>query len=78
MELIPGLLVVVMGGGCEYECLCIRQFTPFLSIDLDYENANRLADVDVELMAFQSIIGDDFKGRDLYCYLKKTHSESWA
>uniref|UniRef100_A0A8C2G5L2 guanylate cyclase n=1 Tax=Cyprinus carpio TaxID=7962 RepID=A0A8C2G5L2_CYPCA len=30
----------------------------------DYENANRSADVDVELMAFQSIIGDDYK--DLY------------
>ncbi|KAF1384622.1 hypothetical protein PFLUV_G00122120 [Perca fluviatilis] len=27
----------------------------------DYENANRTADVDVELMAFQSIIGDDYK-----------------
>ncbi|TRY98522.1 hypothetical protein DNTS_014645 [Danionella cerebrum] len=27
----------------------------------DYENANRSADVDVELMAFQSIIGDDYK-----------------
>uniref|UniRef100_A0AAV2MIQ8 guanylate cyclase n=1 Tax=Knipowitschia caucasica TaxID=637954 RepID=A0AAV2MIQ8_KNICA len=27
----------------------------------DYENVNRSADVDVELMAFQSIIGDDYK-----------------
>ncbi|KAJ3587425.1 hypothetical protein NHX12_011022 [Muraenolepis orangiensis] len=27
----------------------------------DYENGNRTADVDVELMAFQSIIGDDYK-----------------
>ncbi|XP_064181537.1 soluble guanylate cyclase 88E-like isoform X2 [Anguilla rostrata] len=27
----------------------------------DYENTNRSADVDVELMAFQSIIGDDYK-----------------
>lgn len=31
--------------------------------DSDYENANRSADVDVELMAFQSIIGDDYKGQ---------------
>ncbi|XP_030253295.1 soluble guanylate cyclase 88E-like isoform X1 [Sparus aurata] len=29
--------------------------------DSDYDNANRSADVDVELMAFQSIIGDDYK-----------------
>lgn len=35
------------------------------STDSDYENANRSADVDVELMAFQSIIGDDYKGFDL-------------
>ena len=33
--------------------------------DSDCENANRLADVDVELMAFQSIIGDDYKGLPL-------------
>ena len=32
--------------------------------DSDYETANRTADVDVELMAFQSIIGDDYKGHD--------------
>lgn len=38
---------------------------PCLSTDSDYENANRSADVDVELMAFQSIIGDDYKGHDL-------------
>lgn len=38
---------------------------PLLVTDLDYDNANRTADVDVELMAFQSIIGDDYKGRDL-------------
>lgn len=37
-----------------------------LSTDSDYENANRSADVDVELMAFQSIIGDDYKGLDLF------------
>ena len=36
------------------------------STDSDYENANRSADVDVELMAFQSIIGDDYKGHDLF------------
>ncbi|KAG8004073.1 Soluble guanylate cyclase 88E [Nibea albiflora] len=35
----------------------------------DYENANRSADVDVELMAFQSIIGDDYKGHDLFASL---------
>lgn len=35
-----------------------------LFIDSDFENANRSADVDVELMAFQSIIGDDYKGDD--------------
>ncbi len=39
-------------------------FTLF-STDSDYENANRSADVDVELMAFQSIIGDDYKGHKL-------------
>lgn len=33
-----------------------------LPVDSDFENANRSADVDVELMAFQSIIGDDYKG----------------
>lgn len=38
---------------------------PCFSTDSDYENANRSADVDVELMAFQSIIGDDYKGHDL-------------
>ena len=37
----------------------------FFPTDSDYENANRSADVDVELMAFQSIIGDDYKGHDL-------------
>lgn len=35
------------------------------STDSDFENANRSADVDVELMAFQSIIGDDYKGDGL-------------
>lgn len=35
------------------------------STDSDFENANRSADVDVELMAFQSIIGDDYKGDNL-------------
>lgn len=34
----------------------------YFSTDSDFENANRSADVDVELMAFQSIIGDDYKG----------------
>lgn len=34
----------------------------FFPTDSDYENPNRSADVDVELMAFQSIIGDDYKG----------------
>lgn len=38
---------------------------PCFSTDSDYENANRSADVDVELMAFQSIIGDDYKGQSL-------------
>lgn len=37
----------------------------YFSIDSDFENANRSADVDVELMAFQSIIGDDYKGDGL-------------
>lgn len=40
---------------------------PYESVtDSDYENANRTADVDVELMAFQSIIGDDYKGQQLF------------
>lgn len=39
---------------------------PCFPTDSDYENANRSADVDVELMAFQSIIGDDYKGHNLF------------
>lgn len=42
----------------------IVQACPVFSTDSDYENANRSADVDVELMAFQSIIGDDYKGHN--------------
>lgn len=38
----------------------------FVPTDSDYENPNRSADVDVELMAFQSIIGDDYKGYEVY------------
>lgn len=44
-----------------------------LSADSDFENANRSADVDVELMAFQSIIGDDYKGDNL-----TLREESWS
>lgn len=47
-----------------FVALIVYPFFP--PTDSDYENANRSADVDVELMAFQSIIGDDYKGRDLF------------
>lgn len=43
------------------------------STDSDYENVNRSADVDVELMAFQSIIGDDYKGYETF-FLSRTHA----
>lgn len=46
------------------------EFSLFFPTDSDYENANRSADVDVELMAFQSIIGDDYKGHDLSVFHK--------
>lgn len=48
------------------ELKSVSQTRLCLSTDSDYENANRSADVDVELMAFQSIIGDDYKGLDLF------------
>lgn len=50
---------------------------PCYSKDSDYENANRSADVDVELMAFHSIIEEDYKGHDNFCNLTK-HCETWT
>lgn len=46
----------------ELTVVCVCVLLVLCWIDSDYENANRSADVDVELMAFQSIIGDDYKG----------------
>lgn len=42
--------------------MCLFMVLLCFPTDSDFENANRSADVDVELMAFQSIIGDDYKG----------------
>lgn len=36
-----------------------------LSADSDYENVSCSADVHVEIMAYQSVIGDDYKGQVL-------------
>lgn len=54
---------------------CSSNSPPCSSTDSDYENANRSADVDVELMAFQSIIGDDFKG-NVSMFSKETIPEN--
>lgn len=57
--------LVVMGGGGGDMNVIDSNSLPCFSTDTDYENANRTADGDVELMAFQSLIGEDYKGHDL-------------
>ncbi|XP_066524863.1 soluble guanylate cyclase 88E-like [Hoplias malabaricus] len=51
----------------------VAELVLFTRTDSDYENANRSADVDVELMAFQSIIGDDYKDGN-----SSSAMESWG
>ncbi len=53
----------------QLHLMCFHEMILFFLClaDSDYENANRTADVDVELMAFQSIIGDDYKGQSFLC-----------
>ncbi len=53
----------------QLHLMCFHEMILFFLCltDSDYENANRSADVDVELMAFQSIIGDDYKGQSFPC-----------